>query len=448
MQFPGLVWLGSALRILSCLVMAIGAGAGFPDPAGAEEPPPSLVSVAAAAQAAAIVIRAAGEGGSSSPLHFVRDADGGPLSALSTRRGRSLGAGVIVDPRGFALASARVVRQANGFEVALIDGTPLEATVVGLDLRTDVAVLKLQADVPLPYLPLGNSDRVRGGEWVIAVSAPAGLEGTVSAGVITATPAPDSSSPLAGLFQTDAVIGRGAPIVAMNGEVIALGTAARGDRVGYALPANIVRTIYLELVEKGRVRRPWLGVTIQSLTADLARALGVRVDVGALIADVLPRGPAARAHLRSGDVILEVGGTPVSSRTQVDRAISRLKPGQAVLLKIRRTTREIMARIELGEEPDEWEIEPAVDRARRLLGLDVRPITPAMGTVVVNVEPESPADFAGLEPGDVLREINHRSVGRITDLQAIAQALRPSTDVLVLVQRGDLALYIVLRARE
>ena len=211
-----------------------------------------------------------------------------------------------------------------------------------------------------------------------------------------------------------------------------------------------MRTIYLEVVERGPgVRRPWLGVTIQSLTADLARALGVRGDAGAaFIADVLPRSPAARARLRSGDVIIEVGGTAVSSRTQVDRAIGRLKPGQAVLLKIRRTTREIMARIELGEEPDEWEIEPAADRARRLLGLDVRPITPAMGTVVVNVEPESPADLAGLEPGDVLREINRRPVGSITDLQAIALALRPSTDVLVLVQRGDRALYIVLRARE
>jgi S1-C subfamily serine protease len=301
MQLAGLVRLGSTLRTLSCLIMAIGAGAGFPDPAGAEEPPLSFVSVAAAAQAAAIVIRAPGERGSSSLLEFVKDAGEGRLSVLSAGRGRSLGAGVIIDPRGFALASARVVRQADGFEVALIDGSPLEATVVGLDLRTDVAVLKLHADVPLPYLPLGDSDRVRSGEWVIAVSAPAGLEGTVSAGVITATPAPDSSSPFAGLFQTDAVIGRGGPIVAMNGEVIALGTVARGDRVGYALPANIVRTVYLELVEKGRVSRPWLGVTIQSLTADLARALGVRVDVGALIADVLPRGPAARARLRSGD---------------------------------------------------------------------------------------------------------------------------------------------------
>jgi serine protease Do len=107
-----------------------------------------------------------------------------------------------------------------------------------------------------------------------------------------------------------------------------------------------------------------------------------------------------------------------------------------------------VARIELGEEPDEWEIEPAVGRARRLLGLDVRPITPTMGIVVVNVEPESPADLAGLEPGDVLREIDRRPVGSITDLQAIVRALRPSTDVLVLAQRADLALYIVLRARE
>jgi serine protease Do len=138
----------------------------------------------------------------------------------------------------------------------------------------------------------------------------------------------------------------------------------------------------------------------------------------------------------------------VSSRADIDRAIAHLKPGQAVLLTVRRVARQIRTRIELGEEPDEWEIEPAVERARRLLGLDVRPITPMTGTVVINVEPESPADLAGVEAGDVLREIDRRPVRSIADLRAIAQALRPSTEVLVLVQRGELALYLVLRARD
>jgi S1-C subfamily serine protease len=289
------------------------------------------------------------------------------------------------------------------------------------------------------------------GDWVIAVGAPSGLEGTVTAGIITATPTLESSSPLASFLQTDAAMGggnAGGPIVALNGEIVGLSTLLSGEGIGYALPARIVRKVYLELLEKGRVSRPWLGVTMQSVTADLARVFGARAGVGVLIADVLPTSPAAGAGLRSGDIVVEVGGTAVSSRAQVERAISGLTPGGIVRLKAHRGALELVVSIKLGDEPDEWQVVPALARARRLLGIDVRPITPTMGAVVVNVDPLGPADVVGIELGDVIRELDRQPVGNIADFQAIARTLRAATEVLMLVQRADVALYVVVRARK
>ena len=436
------------LLVLLAAVAPVSAPSGL---ASAAAPPASFARVAEAARAASIVIRAPDAAGIASSVPVDSDPDEGQLEGLGAGRGRILGAGVIVDPHGIALTSARAVRLVPGCEVTLIDGTRLKATVVGLDRRTDVAVLKVHTEATLPYLPLGDSDLVRVGDWVIAVGAPSGLEGTVTAGVITATPTLESSSPLGSFLQTDAAMGRGnagGPIVALNGEIVGLSTVLSGEGIGYALPSRVVRKIYLELLEKGRVSRPWLGATMQSLTADLARAFDVRAGVGVLIADVLPTGPAASAGLRSGDIVVEIGGTAASSRTQVERAISALAPGGIVQLKVRREARELVASVRLGEEPDEWQVLPALARARRLLGIDVRPITPTMGVVVVNVDARGPADVVGIEPGDVIREVDRQPIGNITDFQAIVRALGAATEMLVLVQRADVALYVVIRARK
>ena len=442
--FPG------ALLLMVLLVAAarVASPSGF---AGAAEPPTSFAHVAAVARTASIVIRAPDAEGISRSLPVGSHPDEGQLEGLGAGRGLILGIGVIVDPRGIALTSARALRLASGFEVALVDGTRLHATVVGLDRPTDVAVLKLHSDATLPHLLLGDSDLVAVGDWVITVGAPAGLEWTVSAGIITATPTPESSSPLARFLQTDAAMGRGiagGPLVAMNGQIVGLGTALSGGGIGYALPARVVRKVYLELLEKGRVSRPWLGATMQSVTADLARVFGARAGVGVLIADVLPMSPAASAGLRSGDIVVEVGGTMVSSGAQVERIIQGLTPGRIVRLKVRRESREVVASVKLGEEPDEWEVVPALARARRLLGIDVRPITPTMGAVIENVDLDGPADVIGIEPGDVIREVNRQPVRNISDFQAIVRTLRAGSEVLVLVQRADAAAYVVLRAHK
>ncbi len=437
--------------LLLVLLVAAGPVCGPSGFAGAAEPPTSFARVAAAARAASIVIRAPDAEGSASSVPVDFDPDEEQLEGLSAGRERILGGGVIVDPQGIALTSARAVRLESGFEVAMIDGTLLKATVMGLDRRTDVAVLKLHSDAPLPHLPLGDSDLVRVGDWVIAVGVPAGLEGTVSAGIITATPTPETSSPLANFLQTDAAMGRGnvgGPVVAMSGEIVGLGTVLSGKGIGYALPAKIVWKVYLELLEKGRVSRPWLGATMQSVTADLARAFGARAGVGVLIADILPTSPAASAGLRSGDIVVEVGGTVVSSRAQVERVIGRLTPGRLVRLRVRRESHELVVSVKLGEEPDEWQVVPALVRARRLFGIDVRPITPTMGAVIVDVDSDGPADVVGIEPGDVIREVGRQPVHNISDFQGIVRTLRAASEVLMLVQRADAAVYVVLRTRQ
>ncbi len=412
--------------------------------------PPSLVSAAAVARAASIVVRVPEDQGDRDfpSLELEADED---RERIAARRRRTLGAGVIVDPRGYAVTSARAVLLVPDIEIASIDGAVLKATLVGLDRPTDVALLKLDNDgAPLPYLPLGDSTQVNVGDWVIAVGPLRGFEGTVTAGIIAALPAPASRSPIAGFLQTDAAVGpasAGGPLVSAAGEVIGLVSVLHGDGVGYVLPSRTLRTVYLELMENGRVSRPWLGARPQSLTVDLARALRAPDGAGVLIADVLPDSPAARAGLRSGDIIVEIDGTNVSARAQYDRAIGTLSPGQVARLRVRREAREFVASVRVGEEPQDWKLPPGLARTWQLLGLEARAITPTMGAIVVTVDPSSAAARAGVEPGDVIREMARRTVHAIADLEKIAATLRPGAEVLILVQRGEAAYYVVVPAR-
>jgi serine protease Do len=444
---------------LRLLIPLLGLLVGAPGLVAAADPPPaSFARTAAVARAASIVIRmpdvdtvigsvlAKEEAGDVASLTEPPDL----LDGLGGRQQRTF-AGVIVDPRGLALTSARAVLRSPEFDVSLLDGTPLKTTLLAVDRRSDIAVLKLDSDGgPLPYLSLADSDRVKVGEWVIAVGAPMGLEGTVTAGVITATPRPADLDPLAGLLQTDAVMDRGnagGPIVAPGGEIVGLSTGISADGIGYARPSPAVRKIYLELVEQGRVSRPWLGVTTQTLSARLARALGARGTVGILIADVHRAGPGAAAGLRSGDIVVAMNATPLSSRAQLEHAVGALAPGRVVRLSVRRAAATLTVRVKLGEEPDESQLTPLVARARRLLGLEAAPLAPGLGVVAADIERGSPAARVGLEAGDIVREVNRRAIRTIADFEAAVLSFAPRVPVLMLVQRGELALYVTLDPR-
>jgi S1-C subfamily serine protease len=236
----------------------------------------------------------------------------------------------------------------------------------------------------------------------------------------------------------------GGPVVSLGGEVVGLSTLLSGNGIAYVRPAATVRRVYLELLEKGRVSRPWLGVATQGLTTELARALGARDEAGVLVADVHPEGPGADAGLRSGDIVVALDATPVSTRAQLERAVGARTPGRLVTLSVRRAARELRLPVRLGEEPDEWQLPPALARAKRLLGIEARPITPTMGVRAARVDPGSPAGRAGLVAGDIIREIDRRPIRTMADFQAAVRSLDPKRPVLMQIQRGEVAAYVAL----
>ncbi len=450
----------AVLVVMATLALTCGpVVSGIGDAAEPSALPPSFTDVAAAARAASVVIRAqvidaVAPNTASVPVEWGAEPDfqddgWEATDSVAGRRARTVATGVIIDPRGIALTSARAVLSAPAFEVVLSDGTALTATVAGLDLRTDIAVLRLGTGGLFDHLPLGDSDRLRRGDWVIAVGAPLGLEGTVSAGIVTATPTPASANPRARYIESDAAVARGnagGPLVNVAGEIIGLVVVLDGDDGAYAVPSKLVRRVAFELLEKGRVSRPWLGTTTQSLNAPLARALRAAEGAGVVVADVLPSGPGAAAGLRPGDIIVALGVTPVASRLQLERALGALAPGDRVNVTLRRQGRPLTLSVELGEEPGPSSWPPTV--ARRRLGMDVQPINPSAGAVVRELDARSAAARAGIKAGDVIREVNGQPVRGIADLHALAAKLPARAPALMRVQRGDVVLYIVVNAGE
>jgi serine protease Do len=427
----------------------------------ASMPPPSFARAAALARAAVVTIRTPRDDRllprESAVENDDTDNDREPpatdealeeviAALLRSLRQRTLGAGVIVDPSGLVVTSALAVQLSDEFEVAMSDGTTPRATMVGIDRHTGIALLSLERTREYPSLSFASSDPVDIGDWVLAIGAPFGLEGTVTAGVITAVPSAQGT-PGADRLQTDAAVARGnlgGPLVNLQGEIVALNTVVLGDALAYATPARTVRAVYLELRERGRVRRAWLGVTTQSLSAALARALRTADASGVVIVDVVTDGPAAKAGLRSGDVVVAVAGVPVSSRAALEHAVVASMPGRTLALKIRREAREMTLTARLGEEPDAFATPAALARARQVLGLKVRAIAPDLGVVAEAVDPDSPADIVGIEPGDVIREVNHRAVRNIADFEAAVRTITVRRPVLMLIQRGPAALYVAL----
>jgi serine protease Do len=452
------------LAALAAVVLLVGTPRAAParDP-GPAAPPASFAGVAAAARAAAITLRAPVDDRYPLPDLGPARTDCEPADsacaeeedfrrfvaqALAALRQRTLGAGVIVDPAGLAVANATAALLEPGFEVGLSDGSTVTATVIGLDRRTDLALLRLDDRARIyPHLPLGDSTRLEVGEWVLAVGAPHGLEGTVTAGVVSGRPRPGQPGPLAAFIQFDAAVARGnagGPLVNLRGEVVGIATRLVHDGTGLALPSQAVRRVYLELLERGRVIRPWLGLSAQALTAEVARALRAPDTSGVLVSDVEARGPADQAGLRPGDIILALDGTPVASPAHLGQGLASATPGRTVRVRVRRAGRESTVAVRLGEEPDDWQLPPPLARARRVLGLDVRPITSDMGVVVAQVRPGGPAARAGLERGDVIRAVGARRIRTLADFEAAARDLPRGAPLLLHVQRTDTALYTVV----
>src|SRR5262250_2258127 len=376
---------------------------------------------------------------------------------------RSLGSGVIVDGTGIALTNAHVVEKATEIEVITLDGSKHRAKVIGSDRKTDLAVLKLDdGKGKFAFARLGDSDKMQVGDWVIAVGSPFGLQSTVTAGIVSAKARNIGQGPFDDFIQTDAAINpgnSGGPLVNMQGEVIGINTAivAGGSGIGFAIPSNMARKIYTEINSKGRVTRGWLGVSIQPLTPELAKSFNAKDTKGVLVSDVIPDSPAAKAGLKPGDILLDFDGKKVEAPADLQRTVGLAQPGQDAKMKVWRDQSEKTIDIKIGEAPDEKEVQQRPARATpSTLGLEVRPITPDLarqlnlksndGVIVARVEEGSAASEAGVQRGDVIREINRQKVRSMADYERLTKDVKDGDRLTVLLQRGQMSLYVAFTA--
>jgi len=394
-----------------------------------------------------------------------RNRRGHDAPQMPARKMQSLGSGFIVDSNGLVVTNNHVIEGADEITVTLQDGTTLKATLVGRDTKTDIAVLRVHADKPLPALKFGNSDAMRVGDWVMAIGNPFGLGGTVTAGIVSARGRDINQGPYDDFIQTDAPINRGnsgGPLFNMDGEVIGINTAIYSPSggsigIGFSIPAKLATTVVSQLENYGHARRGWLGVKIQQVTPDIAESLGLKEPSGALVAGVEGDGPAAKAQMRNGDIVLKFDGQDVKEMRSLPRMVAETAINRQVPVMVWRDGHEQTLQVTVGELPDDQQQVAAVDKTEptkplelKSLGLQLAPITPdardkfqlsqdQKGVVITGVGDGTPAADRGLKPGDVIVEVQQEEVATPADVQQRVEKVRKAgrASVLFLVQGSD-----------
>jgi serine protease Do len=366
--------------------------------------------------------------------------------------GRASGSGVIVDARGFILTNNHVVENAAEIEVRLSDDRKFKATVIGLDNKTDLAVLKVDAGAaPLPVAELGDSDALRPGQWAIAIGNPFGLDRTVTAGIISATGRTRVGvATYEAFIQTDASINpgnSGGPLLNLEGRVIGINTAivSTGQGIGFSIPINMAKDIMGQLIAKGRVVRGWLGIAIQDLTPELAAGFGVKPGSGVLVSEVMKDSPAEAGGLKSGDIITQFGGAAIKDVTDLQKKVAAVEPGRPTPVTVIRDKTSTPLTIAVGEQPGEEKVVAAAPQ-EEMLGLKVEPLSPETaqrfkltaksGLLVTDVASGSSGDAAGIRPGDVILEVNRQPVANVEALKRVMAGAKPGDPVPVYLQRG------------
>ncbi|NOY69294.1 MAG: DegQ family serine endoprotease [Deltaproteobacteria bacterium] len=364
---------------------------------------------------------------------------------------KSLGSGFIISSDGYIITNNHVVKDADQISVKLKDGDEFDATVIGTDENTDIALIKIKTDVNLPHLALGDSDKLQTGEWVVAIGSPFGLEQTVTAGIVSAKGRVIGEGPYDDFIQTDASINpgnSGGPLLDLEGEVVGINTAiiSGGTGIGFAIPSNLAEDIIGQLKKSGHVTRGWLGVSIQDLDHDLKDYY--KVDSGVLVTEVFSGDPADKAGIKAKDIITSVNGKPLDSSRGLSRLVASFKPGDEVKIDIVREgdKKTVTAKLALRNDGKLSEGPKPAKGAGDELGIEVTDITKEIaahlkledtrGVVAINVEPGSLADKAGLRKGDIIKEINHQSV----------PSVRQYKDIIGSSKKGDDLQFYVLRA--
>ncbi len=395
---------------------------------------------------------------------------------------RSSGSGVIVDPDGYIVTNAHVVENATRIEVELPfqaagaargqsilkrRGRTVGAQIVAIDNETDIAVVKVETQ-GLPALPFGDSDGLRSGQLVLAFGSPLGLESSVSMGVVSAVARQLTPEDPMIYIQTDAPINpgnSGGALVDTEGRLVGINTliysqSGGSEGIGFSAPSNIVRNVFTQIRKYGRVRRGEIGVNPQTITPLMAEAMGLTFDAGVVLSDVTPGGPAAKAGLEPGDIILALDGKPMENGRQFRINVYTRGVGEQITVEVRRTNRTVSVRVPVAErQNDTGQLEALIGarQAIRTLGvvaLDLTapiaamlpPVRRDKGAVVARVTPETPYSQQGrLQPGDVIYGVNGKVISSADDLKAVAAGLKPGEATVLLIEREQTLLYLAFR---
>lgn len=386
---------------------------------------------------------------------------GGPGMPPREFKQRSLGSGVIIDEDGYVLTNNHVIAGADEIMVKLKDGHEYQAEIKGRDKKTDLALIKIKVEKEFPYLKLGDSQKLRVGDWVLALGNPFGLENTVTAGIVSAKGRIIGAGPYDDFIQTDASINpgnSGGALIDMEGRLVGINTAivAQGQGIGFAIPIDLAKNVVNQLREKGKVVRGWLGVYIQPVTRELAEKFKLKEDHGALVADVIEGSPAQKAGLKRGDVIVEYNGNTVKDTHDLPRMVAATPVGQKAELELIRGGEKKKITVTIGELQDEQMAEAAPGESGEVdLGMGLQELTPelakqlgipeAKGLVITGVKPASPAAEAGLMRGDVILEAAQKAVVSVREFKKLVAGLKSGEGLLLLIQRREGTLFLVVK---
>ncbi|HET9551585.1 MAG TPA: trypsin-like peptidase domain-containing protein [Anaeromyxobacteraceae bacterium] len=392
-------------------------------------------------------------------------------------KGQSLGSGFILNAEGYILTNNHVVKDATDIRVTLGDNTEYAAKVIGKDPVTDVALIKLASPPKgLPTVVLGDSDALRQGDFVLALGSPFGLRGTATLGIVSAKHRggvnPGGSGTYDDFIQTDAAINpgnSGGPLFNLKGEVVGINTAIVspqiGQGIGFAVPISLAKSLLPQLQARGKVTRGYLGVQVSPLTPDLRQAFGLAAGTqGALVQQVMPKTPAAKAGLQPGDVVTTLNGAPIDDAGALTRGVALVPPGEKVTLGVLRNGKAQSFSFVVAQRPEEDQLasgepaaeegEAAADAKSPKLGVRLQALTPDLakelgvqgdqGVLVADVVEGGPAERAGVARGDVIIEANRQPVSKPADLSAIVSKLKDGDLLLLRVRRGDGAAFVAV----
>jgi len=371
---------------------------------------------------------------------------------------RSLGSGFIISNDGYIFTNNHVVEKADKIVVKVSDEREYEAKIIGTDPKTDIALIKIKPRNSLPVVDIGDSDQVKVGEWVIAIGNPFGLEATVTAGIVSAKGRVIGAGPYDNFIQTDASINpgnSGGPLFNMEGKVIGINTAivAQGQGIGFAIPINMAKGILDDLKTKGRVTRGWLGISVQDITEDIAKNMNLKNRNGALVSDVFKGDPADKAGIKVGDIIIEINGKAIKDTHTLLLIIAAMQVGEKASIKALRDGKEMTFRIVVAERKDTAEV-VAKKGSAGYFGISAQDITPEIsrqmgipsnaGVIITDIEPGSPADEVGIQPQDIIVQVNRIKVSSLREYnQEIAKAAQKK-NVMLLIRRGNASFFVTM----